>query len=316
MSSLIIHVILFATIVSVIDGSHHHHHHHSPYISDVCDWQGSGSPNVASDRSVVPIYLRCSRGSVQWLYPKGGLRVVLKLGTNNKEFRGCIRVARNSTKSVRIYIEGKRQLHQIYAPDDGKHEDLFRCFVSVHAFMALFIETDPNENVTQSQDHVLFHYDLQASNNTKAIEDDYEECKPCSDDEILAMFCSADFVLSGKVTYFYQRPEVQMTEFNVKPTFVHRFPIKSAYINDLNVTEYSTNEMNNNLTDETTNNIERVTLNRPLKCASRATARADYLFLGRRMLGNYMIRCAPKLSHWKLISKQALERGTNQCHLM
>jgi len=41
----------------------------------------------SSRGSVHPVYLRCSQGSVSWLYPRGALRVVLRLGTAGKEFQ-------------------------------------------------------------------------------------------------------------------------------------------------------------------------------------------------------------------------------------
>ena len=40
-----------------------------------------------SHRGVKPVYLRCSQGSVSWLYPRGALRVVLRYGTAGKEFQ-------------------------------------------------------------------------------------------------------------------------------------------------------------------------------------------------------------------------------------
>lgn len=284
---------------------------HSPYVSDVCDWQGSGSPSVDSDRSVVPSYLRCARGSVKWLYPKGGLRVVLRLGTSNKDFRGCIRVSANSTQTVRIYLEGKRQLHQIYAPNDGKHPDLLRCFVSVHAFMALFIETDPNGARVHNQDQIAFDYDLQAAESLTTPEDDMSECRPCSPAQMLSLFCSADFVLSGKVTYYHHRSEVQMTEFTVKPTFMFRFPVETSYVNDYNAT---LPELENAIPD--VNPFLQIKLIRPLKCAAGAAPRTEYLFLGKKILGNYFITCAPRMSDWRRISRQAVEAGTNQCHII
>ena len=50
--------------------------------------EGSAEDSSSSWRgSVRPVYLRCSQGSVSWLYPRGALRVVLRLGTAGKEFQ-------------------------------------------------------------------------------------------------------------------------------------------------------------------------------------------------------------------------------------
>ena len=48
------------------------------------DGGGAGSDHP---RGVRPVYLRCSQGSVSWLYPRGALRVVLRYGTAGKEFQ-------------------------------------------------------------------------------------------------------------------------------------------------------------------------------------------------------------------------------------
>lgn len=267
------------------------------YVSDACDWEGSKTTTTTldtiSDRSVMPIYLRCSRGNVKWFFPRGGLRVVLKLGTSGRDFRGCIRVARNSTRNARIYIEGRRQLHQIYAADDGKHEDLFRCFVSYNSFIALFIETEPNS--AHPHDHVIFGYDLQAANK-ETFADDMDECKPCTNEQLLSLFCSADFAFTGMVTYFHDQPKVELSEFVAKPLHIYRFPFNNTYVNDLE-----------------SNDIGEITLHRLLKCDPRANLRTKYLFLGRQVLGNYLITCAPKLSHWRAVSGLAVKTGKNQC---
>lgn len=48
--------------------------------------EGSSSSSQVH-RGVKPVYLRCSQGSVSWLYPRGALRVVLRYGTAGKEFQ-------------------------------------------------------------------------------------------------------------------------------------------------------------------------------------------------------------------------------------
>lgn len=284
---------------------------HSFYVSDICDWQGSRSPSIP-ERSVKPIYLRCSRGNIKWFFPNGGLRIVLKLGNSNNDFRGCIRVSRNTTRNARIYVAGKQQLYQIFAFDDGHNEDLLRCFVSYNSFIALFVEIEPQSQFPN--DNVIFSYDLEAAKK-ETFGDDMHVCKPCSDQQILSLYCSADFALTGMVTYFHDRPEVELSEFIVKPSYISRFAANSTYINDFNLLlSNSTSELNQHNIIEN-GQLSRITLHRLLKCDLRVGLRSKYLFLGRKSLGYYFITCAPKLSHWKQISNKAVETGQNQCHL-
>lgn len=290
------------------------------YISDVCDWKGSKSLNDDSERSVTPIYLRCSRGNIKWFYPTGGLLVVLKLGTNNKDFHGCIRVARNTTRNVRIYIEGKRQLFQIFAADDGKHPDLFRCFVSVNHFMSLFIETDTNS--LYPHDSVIFSYDLQEINSNLSSpllledngEDNYHSCTD-NDNQILKLFCSADFSLTGRISYYHTLPELDLTEFTVKPLYIYRLLFNGTFVNDLNL--ISNNQFVNKFDSNQNidiNLISKLTLNLPAKYKLNINSNR-YLFLGKQILDKYIISCLMPLDQWKQIYLRAINTGTNQCQI-
>ena len=55
--------------------------------SDSSPSSSSSSGSADHPRGVRPVYLRCSQGSVAWLYPRGALRVVLRYGTAGKEFQ-------------------------------------------------------------------------------------------------------------------------------------------------------------------------------------------------------------------------------------
>ncbi|XP_063060700.1 meteorin-like protein [Engraulis encrasicolus] len=48
------------------------------YSSDQCNWKGSGLTHEAHARDVEQVYLRCSSGTLEWLYPTGALVVNLR----------------------------------------------------------------------------------------------------------------------------------------------------------------------------------------------------------------------------------------------
>jgi hypothetical protein len=56
-------------------------------LSPSSDGEHQPQQQAQSHRGVKPVYLRCSQGSVSWLYPRGALRVVLRYGTAGKEFQ-------------------------------------------------------------------------------------------------------------------------------------------------------------------------------------------------------------------------------------
>mgnify|MGYP006938809311 CR=1 FL=1 len=315
------------TTDSTINVNHQQHH---GYVSDQCDWSGSKSSllsalddNNNGKRLVMPIYLRCSRGQIKWFYPTGGLRVVLKLGTDDsRDFRGCIRIAQNTSRNVRIYIEGKRQLLQIFAADDGQHPDRFRCFVSVNHFIALFIDSsiiDSNISIKYANDPVIFQYDLEeivsssssssSSSNQSIIDDndDDPQCitaktEQCSDDKILDSYCRADFVLTGRIIYYHERIDLNLMEYRIQPFYIHRIPYGQNNTIILS-------DMDTNSTQQT------LILNRPI-CSNRSMLMFDnirQLFTGKQILGKYFIECSIGLDQWKRLTNRARHDRTIKC---
>lgn len=72
-------------------------------------------------RGVTPVYLRCTAGRVTWMYPRGALRVLLRLPGQDREFRACIKVHPDGGKDypARLFLEGPRSLLQLYSHEDG-----------------------------------------------------------------------------------------------------------------------------------------------------------------------------------------------------
>ncbi|XP_035213717.1 meteorin-like protein, partial [Stegodyphus dumicola] len=237
-----------------------------------------------SPRGIQPLYLRCTQGRIKWYYPRGALRVLLRPPLST--FQGCVRIAANST-GARLYLEGEKKLYPLYKAGDGKPEDLHRCFTSRKSQVALYVEADPPLDILK-KDTIEFTYDLMPQKN---LADDMEECRPCSDDEILQSFCTSDFVIQGTVSALHHNPEAQTSELNIRASAIIR-----------------------NNPHKSWSNAKYVTLYRPLKCGTKA-GMGEFLFLGRWRLGQPVIHCAPRLSHWKEIRRKAISEGTSQCHL-
>ena len=270
--------------------------------SDGCDWEGSGS-HSDSERVVTPVYLRCSHGTIKWFSPRGGLRIVLKHGTSNKDFKGCIRMAKN-VSSVRMYIEGHRKLHHLYSVDDGKHIDLLRCFVSNNGKVALFIES---ETTNILNDMVQLSYDLQSVSSKRDLLDEYEECRPCDDSQMISLFCTSDFIIQGTISSLFHNQELERSELTIRASSVIKDPVNNLFV------------INNSSSNDIANNhygiIRYITLYRPLKCGTKAGSGTEFLFFGRWILGNPVISCAPKLTYWKHVKSKAMENGSYQCQL-
>jgi hypothetical protein len=143
--------------------------------------------------------------------------VVLRYSTSNREFRGCIRVARNTSRSVRLYVEGHKQLHPLYSYDDHKDVDLLRCFVSIGGQIAIFVESEPTlPNDLIHKDIVQFSYDLQSVSSKEELMAEDQECKPCDDSQVLSLFCSSDIIIEGTIESLFHNQPLQRSDWRAR----------------------------------------------------------------------------------------------------
>ncbi|RWS01472.1 meteorin-like protein [Dinothrombium tinctorium] len=249
---------------------------------DTCDWEGSGLRD-----SVIPIDLRCTRGYVKWHYPDGGLRITLTVGTSSgNDFRGYFRIEHNTSSFVIIYVEGFRKLHRLYSRDDGMHPNLVRSFVSHNGKAVIYMESKSNLS-SLTNDYLKMSYFLVPVRSDRDLHSDDFECRPCSDQETLDMYCESEIVLEGAISSINNIDELQVSELTVKPTIVHK---------DL----YRKSRLKNRTTHKA-----KYLFNHPLKCNAKAGLGSKLLIIGQWMLGNPVIRCAPTLTQWKRIRSEA-----------
>lgn len=171
-----------------------------------------------------PVYLRCSRGTVAWRYPRGALRIVLSGGSDGRTFRGCVKVS----GTARVYLEGKGSLRPIYSPGDGKHEALHRCFHSRGQLAALYVEADGTTPAGSST--VKLRYDLELASPQPPADDktatgfadsgadEEAECRPCSKEELAEAYCKSDLVARGTVSAVERRPDLEAAELVLRVT--------------------------------------------------------------------------------------------------
>lgn len=169
------------------------------YSSDLCSWKGSGLSHESHRRDVEQVYLRCSQGSLEWLYPTGAVIVNLRPNVppaHTAGLRACIRPLANSQGS-NIYLEQAGELMLLLA--DKEHAQ-----GSVHCFElaegALFVEAAPATDI--SRRITAFQYELVPSKGPGGHMYPYLHpsgvtCEPCSDEEILMAVCTSDFAGVG-----------------------------------------------------------------------------------------------------------------------
>ncbi|XP_064098045.1 meteorin-like protein [Macrobrachium nipponense] len=291
--------------------------------SNGCDFYGSGLEQ--DGRGVQPVYLSCSSGRVEWQYPRAGLRVILKSPHKDKEFHACIK-ADKKFGGARVYLEGHRSLLPLYAPDDGRPTELLRCFTSYKGQAALYVEADQGADDLKKQ-VAAFEYDLQ-SLAKGALYDPIEECRPCSEEELLRLYCSADFVAKGTIVASEDDSRLKHTKITVRATklfqqtspvfrhsassrkgkkhqssyYSHRASREALFLQEEEV------ESNALVPDVAEGYVGHVSV--PIECGARA-GEGEFLVMGVVRLGQPMLKCAPRHAEWVTLSKTAHARA--QC---
>lgn len=246
-------VLLLATTVST-----------APTSTDQCDWTGSGG----SGKGVRPVYLRCSRGTVSWRYPRGALRVVLSGGEGFNGFHACVKVS----GPARVYLEGKTSLRPVYSPNDGKHESYHRCFRSNGKLAALYVEADES-----SPDYkwkvVQLQYDLEREEKKEE-----NECMPCSKEELAKTYCQSDLVARGTLSAVEKKTDLDDLVLRV-----------TKILSDIN---------EDNEVDANNSHVgKEVRIKVPSKCDARH-GQGEFVIMARKRLGDLTLACAPRLETW------------------
>ncbi|XP_969763.1 meteorin-like protein [Tribolium castaneum] len=269
-------------------------------MGDECDWTGSGLSSSATGRGVTPVYLRCSAGRVIWLYPRGALRVLLRLPGQDREFRACIKVHPDEKKepAARLFLEGPRSLLPLYADPANK---AIRCFISKNGQAAIYVEASDVDAITKRVAEI--EYDLQALPKGVKGFDPTEECRPCTNEELAHAFCTSDLVTRGVIHGVENHEDLEISQMSVKVTKLIRHTVDDAFTVDTN-----------SISPEEDTPLEKITLHVAQHCGV-SHGLGEFVFMARRKLGDLTLQCAPRLEDWALLVNQLSEEGKAHCVL-
>ncbi|XP_030750878.1 meteorin-like protein [Sitophilus oryzae] len=272
-------------------------------MGDECDWTGSGLSKPSTDKGVTPIYLRCSAGKIKWVYPRGALRVLLRLPNQERNFRGCIKI-RSTEKPgrpvARVYLEGPRSLVPLYTENNGVKP--IRCFNSKKGQAAIYIEATDERSFDRQA--IEIEYDLQQLPKNTYGYDPNEECRPCSKEELAHIFCTSDLVTRGTIHSVENDRKTETSQVSVKITKLIRHTSADEFFEEI--------ETNNVYIPPTMH--KHVTLNVPQHCGINHGL-GEFVFMARRKLGELSLLCAPRLETWAVLVSELNEGGRSHCVL-
>ncbi|XP_042168990.1 meteorin-like protein [Oncorhynchus tshawytscha] len=271
------------------------------YTSDQCSWRGSGLTHESHSRDVEQVYLRCSQGSLEWLYPTGALIVNLRPNTEptsgaSPGLHACIKPQTDSRGS-HLYLERAGHLRLLMSETEQAHGRV-QCFSLTEG--ALFIEAVGQQDI--SKRITVFQYELVASHGPGAhlyphLNTGTASCTPCTDDQILMAVCTSDFAGRGSIRGV-DTPS-SSDHSSVAVTLSRLFHQKSGVFS----------------WDGARGKGWSGRLNTPLRCRLQPREKGEFLFTGAVRFGEAWLGCSPHYRHFLKLYRTALETGSNPCHM-
>ncbi|KAM4751049.1 meteorin-like protein [Anableps anableps] len=269
------------------------------YSSDLCSWRGSGLSHETHRRDVEQVYLRCSQGSLEWLYPTGAIIVNLRPNMEPSsrrmaDFYVCIK-PQTFSQGSHVYLEHEGDLRLLLS-DTDQAQGAVRCFSMKEG--ALFVEAIPQTDI--SRKITAFQYELVPSQGPGAhmypyLHQGSVTCRPCSDQELLMAVCTSDFAGSGTfrdvTSDTNQHPVVVVTLHRLfhqkRGLFAWGGARGQGWSGQVNV---------------------------PAPCVVHP-GEDEYLLTGSVHFDEAWLGCAPRYRDFLKLYVEAVNAGTNPCHI-
>ncbi|XP_051988802.1 meteorin-like protein [Xyrauchen texanus] len=263
----------------------------SQYSSDQCSWRGSGLTHEGHTRDVEQVYLRCSQGFLEWLYPTGAIIINLRPNTLSPAaslLSVCIKPSKESS-GTRIYLDRLGKLRLLLREED-QAEGRVHCFSIQDG--ALFIEAVPQKDI--SRKITAFQYELV---NHRPGADPYSlsaPCQPCTDAEVLLAVCTSDFVARGTILGVTQEDDQTSVAVSLSQLYRQKTQV---FVSGGGQAKYWTGFMK-----------------MPRQCRVKS-GEGVFLFTGTVRFGEAWLSCAPRYKDFLRVYQDAKQQGTNPCHL-
>ncbi|KAI1884353.1 hypothetical protein AGOR_G00225540 [Albula goreensis] len=266
----------------------------SQYSSDQCSWKGSGLTHEGHTRDVEQVYLRCSQGSLEWLYPTGAIIVNLRPNTASLAARHltvCIKPSAGS-RGTNIYLDKAGKL-RLLLTENEQAQGQVHCFGIQEG--ALFVEAIPYRDI--SRKITAFHYELVSVR--QGVDSLTDPCQPCSDTELLMAVCTSDFVGRGSV----QGLQEEAGQPSIAVTLGWLYRQKSRVF-----------ASGGGRTKRWTGRV-RIAPQCRVNFTPGVTEDKEFLLTGTIRFGEAWLGCAPRYKDFLKLYRTAQDQGTNPCHV-
>ncbi|XP_042361080.1 meteorin-like protein [Plectropomus leopardus] len=189
--------------------------------ADLCNWTGSGFAAGVDSRIVFQVRLRCTEGSVRWIYPGQALRVVLEPNLfSAMRTTVCIKPS-PSFRGASVFIERAGEL-ELLVTDGGRPGQQVFCFRADGPHRpAIYLQSSPQSDGPWSRRMMGFRYELLGNRSNVGSSGLQTSCRPCNDTELLMAICNSDFVVRGYIKNVTHDPERRMSLVEVNAVKVY-----------------------------------------------------------------------------------------------
>ncbi|XP_047659571.1 meteorin-like protein [Tachysurus fulvidraco] len=279
------------------------------YSSDQCSWRGSGLTHEAHARDVEQVYLRCSEGSLEWLYPTGAIIVNLRPNTfpeagADSRLSACVK-PRADSLGASMFVERAGVMRMLLSEEE-QAAGRVRCFSLDEG--ALFVQASTHTDISKRV--TAFQYELIRGERDTAGEtiSPTESCKPCTDDEILMAVCTGDFVVRGSIESIIREgsDDEQQTSMLVSVSRLYRQ--KRRVFEGRGRSRWSGHIM-------VPRNCGIQVGQGPDFGVWKPAGLEEFLFTGAVRFGEAWLGCTPRYHDFLLMYQAAVESGSNPCHM-
>ncbi|XP_024919977.1 meteorin-like protein isoform X2 [Cynoglossus semilaevis] len=250
-----------------------------------------GLTHEGHTRDVEQVYLRCSQGSLEWLYPTGAIIVNLRPNTLSPaaaRLSVCIKPTTDSS-GTNVYLDRNGKL-RLLLQEQEQAQGKVHCFGIQEG--AIFIEAIPRTDI--SRRITAFQYELVSDRLGADANSVGAHCQPCSDAEILLAVCTSDFVARGKINKVVQ--EEEHSSITVEMSRLYRQKTQVFVSGGVRGRRWT----------------GRIKMS--VHCGVRS-GEGEFLFTGTVRFGEAWMGCAPRYKDFLRLYQEAQQQGTNPCHV-
>ncbi|KAM4598290.1 meteorin-like protein [Polymixia lowei] len=268
--------------------------------ADLCNWTGSDLAHDKDSRTVLQVRLRCTEGSVEWVYPGQALRVVLEPNLSYAHHSTvCIKPFR-SFHGASVYIERAGVL-ELLITDGGRPEQVFCFRANGPQRPALYLQANPQSHINRRT--VGFRYELLGNRSiAPSLSQSVRQtsCRPCNDIELLMAVCNSDFVVRGYIKNVSHDPERQTSLVEVSGGRV--------YWQRSGVFEQEVGTEGASRSDSSWHGH----IHTLLQCRVKPGG-GEFLFTGSEHFGEAWLGCAPRYKDFLSLYQTARATHLNSC---